>query len=110
MAADELTIEFQLPVYPLRVWPNTHRPGRTSRTLCTFFSQSGRLELSAAPVTTKRETLHALERPETPGTAFFVVWFKTRKRLKERFLIIRNRTKRANFRCNHLFRATYNRT
>ena len=33
---------------------------------------------------------------------------KTHKKLKERFLIIRNRTKRANFPCNHLFRATYN--
>ena len=33
---------------------------------------------------------------------------KTHKRLKEHFLIIRNRTKRANFRCNHLFRDTYN--
>ena len=35
---------------------------------------------------------------------------KTHKRLKERFLIIRNRTKRANFRCNHLFQATHNTT
>ena len=35
---------------------------------------------------------------------------KTHKRLKERFLIKRNRTKRANFQCNHLFRATYNTT
>ena len=35
---------------------------------------------------------------------------KTHKRLKERFLIRRNRTKRANFRCNHLFQATYNAT
>ena len=35
---------------------------------------------------------------------------KTHKRLKERFLIRQNRTKRANFRCNHLFRATYNTT
>ena len=35
---------------------------------------------------------------------------KTHKRLKELFLIRRNRTKRANFRCNHLFRATYNTT
>ena len=35
---------------------------------------------------------------------------KTRKRLKERFLIRRNRTKRANCRCNHLFQATYNTT
>ena len=34
---------------------------------------------------------------------FPVLW-----RLKERFLIRRNKTKRANFRCNHLFRATYN--
>ena len=34
---------------------------------------------------------------------------KTYKRLKERFLIRRNRTKHANFRCNHLFRAKYNR-
>ena len=30
-------------------------------------------------------------------------WSKTHKRLKERFLIRRNRTKRANFRCNHLW-------
>ena len=35
---------------------------------------------------------------------------KTHKRLKERFLIRRNRTKHANFRCNHLFQATYNTT
>ena len=35
---------------------------------------------------------------------------KTHKRLKERFLIIPNRTKRANFRCNHLFRTTYSTT
>ena len=35
---------------------------------------------------------------------------KTHKRLKERFLIRRNRTKRANFRCNHFFRAMYNLT
>ena len=35
---------------------------------------------------------------------------KTHKRLKERFLIRRNRTKRANFRCNHLFQAMYNTT
>ena len=35
---------------------------------------------------------------------------KTHKRLKERFLIIRNRTKHANFRCNHLFQATYSTT
>ena len=35
---------------------------------------------------------------------------KTHKRLKERFLIRRDRTKRANIRCNHLFRATYNTT
>ena len=35
---------------------------------------------------------------------------KTHKRLKERFLIRRNRTKRANFLCNHLFQATYNTT
>ena len=33
---------------------------------------------------------------------------KTHKRFKERFLIRRNRTKRANFRCNHLFPAAYN--
>ena len=33
---------------------------------------------------------------------------KTHKRLKERFLVRQNRTKRANFRCNHLFQATYN--
>ena len=33
---------------------------------------------------------------------------KTHKKLKERVLIRRNRTKHANFRCNHLFRATYN--
>ena len=33
---------------------------------------------------------------------------KTHKRLKERFLIRRNRTKRANFRGNPLFQATYN--
>ena len=32
---------------------------------------------------------------------------KTHKRLKEPFLMTRNRTKRANFRCNHLFRAMY---
>ena len=42
-----------------------------------------------------------------------LVWLgegsKTHKRLKERFLIRWNRTKRANFRCNHLFQATYNR-
>ena len=36
--------------------------------------------------------------------------FKTHKRLKERFLIRRNRTKRANFRGNPLFQATYNNT
>ena len=35
---------------------------------------------------------------------------KTHKRLKERFLIRGNRTKCANFRCNHLFRGTYNTT
>ena len=35
---------------------------------------------------------------------------KTRKRWKERFLIRRNRTKRAHFRCNPLFQATYNDT
>ena len=35
---------------------------------------------------------------------------KTRKRLKERFLIGRNRTKRANFRGSPLFQATYNNT
>ena len=43
----------------------------------------------------------------------FVLYYarsKTHKRLKECFLIRRNRTKRANFRCNHLFRATYNTT
>ena len=34
---------------------------------------------------------------------------KTHKRLQERFLIQRNRTKRANFRGKPLFRATYNR-
>ena len=33
---------------------------------------------------------------------------KTHKILKERFLIRRNRTKRANFRGSHLFQATYN--
>ena len=33
---------------------------------------------------------------------------KTHKRLKERFLIGRNRTKRANFRGSPLFQATYN--
>ena len=33
---------------------------------------------------------------------------KTRKKLKERFLIGQNRTKRANFRGSPLFRATYN--
>ena len=33
---------------------------------------------------------------------------KTRKRLKERALIRRNRTKRANFRESPLFQATYN--
>ena len=32
------------------------------------------------------------------------------KRLKERFLIRRNRTKRANFRGSPLFQATYNNT
>ena len=36
--------------------------------------------------------------------------FKTLKRLKEHFLISRNRTKRANFQCNHLSQATYNTT
>ena len=36
--------------------------------------------------------------------------FKTHKRLKERFLIRRNRTKRANFRGKPLFQATYNNT
>ena len=35
---------------------------------------------------------------------------KTHKRLNERFLIRQNMTKRANFRCNHLFQATYNTT
>ena len=35
---------------------------------------------------------------------------KTHKRLKERFLIRWNRTKRANFQCNYLFWATYNTT
>ena len=35
---------------------------------------------------------------------------KTLKRLKERFLIRRNRTKRANFRCKRLFQATNNTT
>ena len=35
---------------------------------------------------------------------------KTHKKLKERFLIRRNRTKHANFRCNHLFQVTYNTT
>ena len=40
----------------------------------------------------------------------YVIWSKTHKRLKERFLIRRNRTKRANFRCNYLFRSTYNTT
>ena len=35
---------------------------------------------------------------------------KTHKRLKERFLIRRNRTKRANFPGNPLFQATYNNT
>ena len=35
---------------------------------------------------------------------------KTHKRLKEHFLIRRNRTKRANFQCNHLFQARYNTT
>ena len=35
---------------------------------------------------------------------------KTHKRLKERFLIRRNGTKHANFRCNNLFQATYNTT
>ena len=34
---------------------------------------------------------------------------KAHKRLKERFLIGRNRTKRANFRESPLFQATYNR-
>ena len=34
---------------------------------------------------------------------------KARKRLKERFLTGRNRTKRANFRGKPLFQATYNR-
>ena len=33
---------------------------------------------------------------------------KTHRRLKERFLIGRNRTKRANFRGSPLFQATYN--
>ena len=42
-----------------------------------------------------------MERNTTEGA-------KTHKRLKERFLIRRNRTKHAHFRCNHLFRATYN--
>ena len=35
---------------------------------------------------------------------------KTYKRLQERFLIRRNRTKRAHFWCNHLSQATYNTT
>ena len=35
---------------------------------------------------------------------------KTHKRLKEHFFIRWNRTKHANFWCNHLFRATYNTT
>ena len=35
---------------------------------------------------------------------------KTQKRLKERLLIGRNRTKRANFRGNSLFQATHNTT
>ena len=39
----------------------------------------------------------------------FVFMGTTHKKLKERFLMRRNRTKRANFRCNHLFQATYNR-
>ena len=42
--------------------------------------------------------------------AVAVLGSKTHKRSKEHFLIRRNRTKRANFRCNHLFRATYNTT
>ena len=42
--------------------------------------------------------------------AFWKKKSKTHKRLKERFLIRRNRTKRANFRGNSLFQATYNTT
>ena len=38
----------------------------------------------------------------------FCIRFKTHKRLKERFLSRRNRTKRANVRGSHLFQATYN--
>ena len=56
-------------------------------------------------------------RPKMPlkievNPVFFnlIDWSKTHKRLKERFLKRWNRTKRANFRCNPLFQATYNTT
>ena len=51
------------------------------------------------------------ERSETGLTASVLKKrSKTHKRLKECFLIRRNRTKRANFRGNLLFQATYNNT
>ena len=45
-----------------------------------------------------------------PVNGFLFLRSKTQKRLKERFLMRRNKTKRAKFRGNPLFQATYNYT
>ena len=67
---------------------------------------SPKLQLSHKQKTTTKK--HKSERELTASV--LKKRSKTHKRLKERFLIRRNRTKRAHFRCNHLFQATYNTT
>ena len=57
-----------------------------------------------------RDALNLASSQTSPASQRKEYRSKTHKRLKERFLIRRNRTKRANFRCNNLFRATYNTT
>ena len=57
-----------------------------------------------------RDALNLASSQTSPASQRKEYRSKTHKRLKERFLIRRNRTKRANFWCNNLFRATYNTT
>ena len=71
--------------------------------------QAGRFVSWTVPQTSSRLLLNTHNKTAERQTKR-VIGSKTHKRLKERFLIRRNRTKRANFRCNPLFQATYNTT
>ena len=112
----------------LAVWENSRRFCSTRNSVASYIAVSSLLR-SVESTAVSRETFllrcfvkscrqqHFLEEEKDEegsaslsGETLTLRCFKTHERLKERFLIRRNRTKRAHFRGNPLFQATYNNT